>query len=68
MNISFQRDEYTIRIHTKKDTERVVIEIGSKQGSVRVGHLRADRAYQFSDMLEYFVNGSDVIVIEENDQ
>lgn len=65
--ITFRRDEYFIRVRRKNDTYHTVIEIGSKAGCVRVGHLKTERAREFTEMLEYFVNGSDVIVIEEKD-
>ena len=65
--ITFRRDEYFIRVRRKNDTYHTVIEIGSKSGCVRVGHLKTEKAQEFTEMLEYFTNGSDVIVIEERD-
>ena len=65
--ITFSRNEYRIRIRNRTDTGRPVIEIGKGGIYEQAGCIRPRLARALAMTLEYFTNGSDVIVIEKKD-
>lgn len=64
--ITFQRDSYRLRIRKTRDTERMVVEIGTMRGMEIVGRLKRDRSADFVKWLTMMIDADTSVVIDDD--
>lgn len=64
--ITFQRDNYILRIKRRRDTHKTSIEIGTLDGTERVGSLRNERAQEFVKWLSCMLNDEVAVIVDDD--
>ena len=62
----FQRREYILRIKRRRDTHKTSIEIGTLDGTERVGSLRNERAAEFVKWISCMLNDEVAVIVDDD--